>query len=212
MIQLDNPTLIWRAPARGSSGRSAERRAIFVDGSFTYEGERLAGARALLAVYDLNQGPEHCTLSLLDSMHFDVEGLPQKDFHPLFHVQRGPIKQESWSKGRLKALVAKASNLAIDAISIEEPHSVGCRDIRIPTPQLDYLAVLLAVMADFFGNSDRSEMKRGFADLLNHVRGGSNVARHGDQADELQRRCSEADPTGYCVSHWYPESLPPARG
>lgn len=209
VIGLSEPTLIWRAPARGSSNRTRELRAVFVDGSFTYEDTRLVDAKANLAVYSLhNPSREECKLSLLDSMHFDVEKVPQTPFHPIFHVQRGHIKQSGWAEDRLKNLVSKASRLPVENISIEQSGIVGCRDVRIPTPQMDYISVLLAVIADFFGDSTaRHQIKAGFEALLKHVRNGENIARQAQQAEILEKRWTASEPSDFCVAHWYEESV-----
>ncbi|MGA6182972.1 hypothetical protein ACPEH1_17820 [Stenotrophomonas sp. NPDC077421] len=165
-------------------------------------------ARANLAVYHLEQPtPRTCKLSLLDSMHFDVEKIPQKPFHPIFHVQRGHIKQPGWSLDQLKSRVSHATGLTRESITIDDPRIVACRDVRIPTPQMDYISVLLTVVADFFGeDAARHQIKTGFRALLKHVRNGENIARKAQQAEILERRWTASDPSDFCVAHWYGES------
>jgi len=81
------------------------------------------------------------------------------------------------------------------------------RDLRIPTPQMDYMSVLTMVIADHFCDERWStDVHRGFIMLLRQVMHASNPARSSKQSQNLEQRWNPELRGPFCASHWYAES------
>lgn len=205
-LRFSEPAIIWNAPLRGSS-KSASKRAIVMDGSFYFKDETFDKGGASLEVYSVTNAAGQCTLKLLEAMHFDIEpNTDQSPFHPMFHVQFG--KNNHLDLGALEGKIVRLAKVQPGRIVIDRNINMPTRDVRIPTPQMDYLSMLVMVVADYFCGSDSSnEVTLGFKKLLQTVKNPKNVARIGRQSRRLEERWAPHEgSTPFSAAHWYQES------
>lgn len=218
-ITFDGPAFFYNAPQKGSSTKSGQshRQGIFIDGTFTVRelGTQvvLTNASCNLSIYDT--ALDDCyTLTLVEAMHFDMEQEVQSEFHPMFHVQRGV--SNTLTSEQIIHRAKDATRLPEEKIVIAEtPHAVGLSYLRLPTPQMDYFAVLATVTADFFcsaGQSDRSA-KDEFRELLRSLLGSKNMMRDGLPSRALRGRWSTdmpwGPPIGIAKAFRWPNPMPP---
>jgi hypothetical protein len=206
-VAFSEPVILWDAPIRAStSSGAAAKRAIVMDGSFYFKNGTFDKGGASLEIYSIARSHHRCGLKLLDAMHFDIEPHSrQTPFHPMFHVQSG--KNNRWDIAQLQSCVASLARVANDKVDIDRDLNTPTRDLRIPTPQMDYLSMLVMVIADCFCEKNSThEVQSGFKNLLRKVMDSKNTARNGRQSRRLEQRW--ADPVAYpfCASHWYEES------
>lgn len=206
-LEFPEPVIIWNAPMRGSS-TSSSKRAIVMDGCFYFKGDAFDKGSASLEVYGMSRPDDGCKLELLESMHFDIEAnaLHQSPFHPMFHVQFG--KNHRWNIADLQKRVAELARTDVDKVIIDRSIQMPTRDVRIPTPQMDYLSMLVMVVADFFCEKNSThEVKAGFRRLIDKVANSKNTARVGRQGRELEGRWANPENgKTFGAVHWYQES------
>ncbi|MFT0623389.1 hypothetical protein ACMHYQ_12130 [Ectopseudomonas guguanensis] len=204
-LEFHQPAIIWNAPLRGSS-TSSTKRAIVMGGYFCIKDDIFISGSAFLEVYEIVRPEAKCQLSLLEAMHFDIEpnALHQSPFHPMFHVQFGT--NNHWDVNTLKNRVAEIMRIEVDQIEIDRSKVMPTRDVRIPTPQMDYLSMLVMVVADYFCDKKAGhEVKKSFKNLIHKVMNSKNIARTGKQSRELEGRWTEPDKP-FSAGHWYQES------
>lgn len=204
-VEFSQPAILWNTPLRGSS-RSSARRAILMDGSFNFKDAVFESGSACLEVYEIKAAGGKCELTLLEAMHFDIEpdAAFQSPFHPMFHVQFG--KNNRWSLHELVERVAALNRMEVGDVTINRDIAMPIRDVRIPTPQMDYLSMLVMVVADYFcEKKDRHDVKAGFKNLINKVMDQNNIARFGRQSKTLEQRWVQAEKP-FAAGHWYQES------
>lgn len=207
LISFSEPALVWNAPIRGSSGNTRTKRAIVLDGRFSFKGDVLDQGGANLEIYETMPNPDGSwAMNLLDAMHFDIEAHDtQTPFHPIFHVQFG--KSKRIDEAEIRRIVSGLSRIDVDKINIDRSLRTSSRDIRIPTPQMDYMSVLTMVVADYFcDNLSGREIRTGFRNLLKKVMHASNPARSSRQSRNLEKRWNPETIGPFCSSHWYHES------
>ncbi|NWB44864.1 hypothetical protein [Pseudomonas gingeri] len=206
-LEFPEPVVIWNAPMRGSSSSSA-RRVIVMDGCFYFKENTFGKGNASLEVYGISRPNDGWRLELLEAMHFDIEAnaLHQSPFHPMFHVQFG--KNHRWDIADLQQRVAKLAKTDVDKVDIDRSMQMHTRDVRIPTPQMDYLSMLVMVVADFFCEKNSThEVKAGFKRLIEKVAHSRNTARVGQQGRELEGRWTIPNSDKqFGAVHWYQES------
>lgn len=207
-VVFSEPGILWNAPIRGSSGTTTRtKRAIVMGGSFFFKNGTFDMGSACLEVYSLTPESGSFKLKLLEAMHFDTEPNEQQSaFHPMFHVQFG--KSNQWDDAKLQDLMAKIARTDASKIEIDRSLTIATRDMRIPTPQMDYLSMLVMIIADYFceKNSTR-EVTKGFKKILRAVMDSRNPARDGRQSNRLALRWSNQSEYPFCASHWYEESV-----
>lgn len=204
-VEFPQPAILWNTPLRGSS-RSSARRAIMMDGSFYFKDAVFESGSACLEVYEIKAAQGKCELNLLEAMHFDIEpdAAFQSPFHPMFHVQFG--KNNRWQLNELIERVATLNRMSTANVTINRELAMPIRDVRIPTPQMDYLSMLVMVVADYFcEQKDRHEIKAGFKNLIHKVMDQNNMARVGKQSETLERRWASPEKP-FAAGHWYQES------
>ena len=206
-LEFSQPAIIWNAPLRASSSALA-KRAIVMDGCFYFKNGTFDKGGASLEVYSASRSSEGYKLELLEAMHFDIEPHAQQSpFHPMFHVQFG--KNHRWDLGALQGRVAELTRLDISKVAINRDMDMPTRDVRIPTPQMDYLSMLVMVVADYFCEKNSThEVKAGFKRLLQKVMDSRNEARVGRQSIRLEQRWANArqNTPPFSAAHWYQES------
>jgi hypothetical protein len=205
-LEFSHPAIIWNAPFRASS-RGIAKRAIVMDGCFYFKNGYFDKGGASLEVYSTSRSADGCKLELLEAMHFDIEpNMQQSAFHPMFHVQFG--KNHRWDVVALTARVANFTKLGSEKIEIDRDRNMPTRDVRIPTPQMDYLSMLVMVVADYFCEKNSThEVRSGFKNLLQRVMSSRNAARVGRQSQSLEKRWSDASvDKPFAAAHWYEES------
>lgn len=205
-LEFSRPAVIWNAPYRASSKGTA-KRAIAMTGSFSFKDGIFDKGSANLEVYNSLIFEGRLTLTLLEAMHFDIEsGETQTAFHPMFHVQFG--KSKRWDDMILREQVSLVSKIKNENIEVVRDVQMPIRDVRIPTPQMDYLSVLVMVIADYFCEKDSAnEVKSGFQNLLKAVMNSKNSARGGRQSQVLEKRwVDHAADRPFAAGHWYGES------
>ena len=202
------PAILWDAPIRGSTSASLDKRAIVMDGSFYFKNGTFDKGSACLEVYRVvrPQGKGQCELELLEAMHFDIEPHAlQSPFHPMFHAQFG--KNNRWDLSDLRDRIARLARIDGGKVVINRDLMIPSRDVRIPTPQMDYLSMLVMVVADYFCEKNSTHAVRtGFRSLLKKVMDSKNVARSGRQSIQLEKRWNSQGGQPFCASHWYEES------
>nr|WP_312477743.1 hypothetical protein [Achromobacter ruhlandii] len=206
-ISFAEPVVVWNAPMRGSSSNTRIKRAIVMDGHFSFSGEVLDHGGAHVEIYETAPADGgNWVMTLLDAMHFDIEGkTAQTPFHPMFHVQFG--KSKRIDENEIRAIVSRLGRMQVEQIKIVRSLETPSRDIRIPTPQMDYMSVLAMVVADYFCDSHSGrEVRTGFRNLLKRVMHASNPARSSSQSRNLERRWNPETTSPFCASHWYQES------
>lgn len=205
-VEFSEPVILWDAPIRASSHITQTKRAIVMDGIFYFKNGTFDKGGACLEVYSVTRSQGRCELKLLEAMHFDIEPHAQQSpFHPMFHVQFG--KNHRWDMDLLHARVAALARVANDKVDINRELNIPTRDVRIPTPQMDYLSMLVMVVADYFCEKNSThEVKTGFKNLLRRVMDSRNTARSGRQSVRLEQRWANQVTTPFCASHWYEES------
>lgn len=207
-IAFERPAVIWDAPLRKTgSGNGRVRRAIVLDGHFCFNGEVFDRGGAHLEVYSTCKDEDGSwDMTLLDTMHFDFEHrATQTAFHPMFHVQFG--KSKRLEERMISEIVCELARIRSDQLRLNRSLNTPMRDMRIPTPQMDYMSVLAMVIADYFCDSECSrEVTTGFISLLRKVMDAGNPARSSRQSQNLERRWNPALRSPFCASHWYAES------
>ena len=205
---LRGPAVLWRTPDRGGSKRARvhRSRAVAMHASFRFEATRLIGHRASMAVYDVEHDRDADRLRLCDAYHFDAETQPCKAYHPVFHVQRGAIAD--WEPEELRRNLLQLSVLRHRDVVIEEAQSeFPTRDFRVPTPQMDYTAVLVSILASYFCHEKAgNDIKRSFQSILELTMHQRNPARISQQAERLVERWASESAAPFCAAHWYDES------
>lgn len=204
-VEFSQPAILWNTPLRASS-RSTARRAILLDGSFNFKDAVFESGSACLEVYEIKAEGGKCKLTLLEAMHFDIEpnAALQSPFHPMFHVQFG--KNNRWKLDELVERVATLNRMSTADVTINRDIDMPIRDVRIPTPQMDYLSMLVMVVADYFcEKKDSHDVKAGFKNLIQKVMDQNNIARVGKQSKTLEQRWTEAQKP-FAAGHWYQES------
>jgi len=205
----DGPLLIWNAPTKGSSGSGRQtRQAIFVGASFVFS--NIGGVDVLikgachLAIYRVSPKDGGYEAVLFDQIHLDMEkGSAQTQFHPIFHVQRG--SENTLDSPRYHRLLAEAARLTLEKIVIKNDTPVASPYLRLPSPQMDFFAVMTMIMADFFCNPEQySRSEASFKALLKLLKEDANIARQGQSAAILRQRQQAA--TFDSLAHWYAES------
>ncbi len=207
LISFAEPVVVWNAPMRGSSGNTRIKRAIVMDGQFSFKGDVLDNGSANLEVYETNPSDDgQWIMTLLDAMHFDVEAKSlQTPFHPMFHVQFG--KNKRIDEAEICRIVSGLGRMDATRIQIIRSLATPSRDVRIPTPQMDYMSVLAMVVADYFCDTHSGrEIRTGFRNLLKKVMHASNPARSSRQSRNLEQRWNPESRGPFCASHWYQES------
>ncbi|MEE1889756.1 hypothetical protein [Pseudomonas carassii] len=205
-LEFAKPAIIWNAPYRASS-RGNAKRAIAMTGSFNFKDGVFDKGSAHLEVYESSISMGRLTLKILEAMHFDIEaGEKQTAFHPMFHVQFG--KSKRWDDAVLRDRVQHLARMRPENIDIVRDVQMPIRDVRIPTPQMDYLSVLVMVIADYFCEKDSAnEVKIGFQSLLKAVMSSKNSARVGRQSQTLEQRwVNHTLDRPFAAGHWYGES------
>lgn len=206
LLEFSKPAIIWNAPYRASSKGTA-KRAIAMTGSFSFKDGVFDKGSAHLEVYSSLMFEGRLKLTLLEAMHFDIEpGEAQTAFHPMFHVQFG--KSKRWNDMILRDQVNLVSRIKSENIEVVRDVQMPIRDVRIPTPQMDYLSVLVMVIADYFCEKDSAnEVKNGFRTLLKAVMNSKNSARGGRQSQVLEQRwIDHSADRPFSAGHWYGES------
>lgn len=208
LMSFAEPVVLWNAPMRGSSSNNAKtKRTIVMGGEFSFKEDILDNGNAHLEVYEMKQGVDgRWVMTLLDAMHFDIEAQGvQTPFHPMFHVQFG--KNKRIDENEIRRIVSGLGRLDMENIIINRSLETPSRDIRIPTPQMDYMSVLAMVVADYFCEKNSSqEIRTGFRNLLRKVMHASNPARSSRQSRNLEKRWNPDKIAPFCASHWYQES------
>lgn len=206
-VSLLEPVMLYNTPYKAGSRKGTAKRAIFVDGTFCFRnddtGAELLGASCNLLVYDTQEvAGESYALALVDSLHFDMEkAQAQKDFHPMFHVQRGYSTLISPHKVRERARFA--TKLTPEKVTLDD-RAQSVENLRLPTPQMDLLSVLSTVVADFFCHEDSSRAEKdAFYELLKALMDVKNPALCGSSAQVLERRWGVRPP--FAAAHWYRE-------
>lgn len=206
VLEFAKPAIIWNAPYRASA-KGAAKRAIAMTGSFSFKNGVFDRGSAHLEVYESSIFEGRLTLTLLEAMHFDIEsGEEQTAFHPMFHVQFG--KSKRWDDTTLRGQAQLLSRIKPENIEVIRDVKMPVRDVRIPTPQMDYLSVLVMVIADYFCEKDSArEVKIGFQGLLKAVMSSKNSARVGRQSQTLEKRwIDKTTDRPFAAGHWYGES------
>lgn len=204
-----DPLLIWNAPTKGSSrpGRST-KQAIFVGASFDFSNiggtDVLTKGKCHLAIYRISQKGDTFKATLFDQIHFDMEnGRGQTEFHPIFHVQRGSENIEDSPK--YHRMLAEAARTTPEKVIIDNAAPAASPYLRLPSPQMDFFAVMTMIMADFFCNRKQySSSEASFKALLKLLKEDANIARQGESAAILRQRQLTA--TFDSLAHWYAES------
>lgn len=206
-IAFDKPAVLWDAPLRKTDLDSRIRRAIVIHGRFQFNGNAFISGGVHLEVYSTTKKAEgRLEMKLLDTMHFDFESqVTQTAFHPMFHVQFG--KSKNIEAEVIGEIVCELGNIQRDKLVLDRELETPMRDVRVPTPQMDYMSVLAMVVADHFC-SERwsSDVHKGFILLLRRVMHASNPARSSKQSQELEKRWNPELKGPFCASHWYAES------
>lgn len=204
-VEFTEPAILWDAPIRASTTGGRAKRAIVMDGCFYFNDGAFDKGSASLEIYSITRHQGVCTLDILEAMHFDIEPNElQSPFHPMFHVQFG--KNHRLDLGVLQNRVAQLARVDTNQVQINRDLSLATRDVRIPTPQMDYLSVLAMVVADYFCEKNSThEVKSGFKNLLKKIMDSKNSARNGRQSIRLEKRWADATKP-FCASHWYEES------
>ena len=206
-IAFDKPAVLWDAPLRKSSKDSRIRRAIVIDGHFIFKDESLSSGGVHLELYSTTKKDGgFVDMKMLDTMHFDFEPQsPQTAFHPMFHVQFG--KSKRIGAAMISEIVSQMGGIQAQKLSLDRTLDTPMRDIRIPTPQMDYMSVLAMVIADHFCDVEwSSDVHKGFINLLRQVMHANNPARTSHQSRRLESRWSPDLRAPFCASHWYEES------
>lgn len=206
-IAFKNPAVLWDAPLRKTGVNSRARRAIVMDGHFYFDGDIFNRGGAHLEVYSTHKSSDgRWEMKLIETMHFDFEyKLPQTAFHPMFHVQFG--KSKRLDEAVIATIVCELARIKPDQLRLDRSIETDTRDVRIPTPQMDYMSVLAMVIADYFCDSHcSSEVTTGFITLLRKVMLASNPARSSRQSKNLEQRWNPDQRGPFCASHWYAES------
>lgn len=204
-----DPLLIWNAPTKGSSGPGRlTKQAIFVGASFDFSNiggvDVLTKGKCHLAIYRISQKDDAFEAKLFDQIHFDMEnGRGQTEFHPIFHIQRGSENIEDSPK--YHQMLAEAARTTLEKIAIDNATPAASPYLRLPSPQMDFFAVMTMIMADFFCNHKQySSSEASFKALLKLLKEDANIARQGESAAILRQRQQEA--TFDSLAHWYAES------
>lgn len=205
-VRFSEPVVLWDAPIRGSAGASLKRRAIVMDGTFYFKEGIFDKGGAKLEVYSTARQNGGYLVELLEAMHFDIEpDTVQSPFHPMFHVQFG--KNKDVDEAVLTARIAELARIEPHLVMLDREKVSHTRDIRIPTPQMDYLSMLIMVIADYFcERNSGNEVQSGFRNLLKRVMDSKNSARVGRQSMQLEERWAVENSSPFCASHWYQES------
>lgn len=205
-VEFSEPVILWNAPIRASSPTTLTKRALVMDGNFYFKDEAFDKGGASLEVYSVTRSQDEYKLELLEAMHFDIEPCaPQSSFHPMFHVQFG--KNHRWNIDQLHARFVELTRVTSDKVKINRELKIHTRDVRIPTPQMDYLSMLVMVVADYFCEKNSThQVKLGFKNLLRKVMDSRNTARNGRQSMRLEQRWANQVASPFCASHWYEES------
>jgi hypothetical protein len=228
-----HPVLIHGAPDKASSTKDG-RQLLLIDGAFELSTKQAAGQllkpACSVTIYRAVEIPgESLRADLVDAIHFDMEvpfgDVNCKQFHPIFHAQRG----QSLTRERFVRVLADAYHLGCDQIEINDGRDVlGAGYLRLPTPQLDLFSVMTMVAADFFCNAgdaqrdgdldrhvadrrmsverasvDRTNVRELFIDLLAFLSDEKNFARIGRSSSALYERIAKAEHLS--AGHWYPE-------
>lgn len=207
LISFTEPTVVWNAPMRGSSGNTRIKRAIVIGGQFSFKGGILDNGGAHLEIYEtVHVDGGELVMRLLDAMHFDIEAQNiQTPFHPMFHVQFG--KNKRIDEAEIRKIVSGLGRIDPNLIKVDRSLETPSRDVRIPTPQMDYMSVLTMVVADYFCDTHSGkEVRTGFRNLLKKVMHVSNPARSSRQSHNLEKRWNPISTGPFCASHWYQES------
>ena len=206
----DGPLLIWNAPTKSSSGLGRQtRQAIFVGASFDFSNvdgvDVLIKGASHLAIYRVSPLDDGYEAELFDQIHFDMEkGISQTKFHPIFHVQRG--SENTLDSPKYHRLLAEEARLDLEKIVIRNATPVASPYLRLPSPQMDFFAVMTMIMADFFCNPKLyASSEASFKALLRLLKGNANIAREGQSAGILRLRQQVA--TFDSLAHWYAESV-----
>lgn len=204
------PLLIWNAPTKASSGSGRLRKqAIFVGASFDFSSldgvDVLIRGACHLAIYRISQEDGEFEAELFDQIHFDMEkGDGQTDFHPIFHIQRG--SENTKDSPKYLRMLAEAARTKPDRIKIKNDTPVASPYLRLPSPQMDFFAVITMIMADFFCNKKQyASSVESFKALLKLLEEDANIARQGRSAGILRKRQQAA--TCDSLAHWYAESV-----
>jgi len=206
-IAFDKPAVLWDAPLRKTGRDSRIRRAILIDGHFHFSGDAFSSGGVHLEVYSTTRKVDgYLEMTLLDTMHFDFEpSATQTAFHPMFHVQFG--KSKRIEQEVIAEIVCGLGDIRPEKLILDRALNTPMRDLRIPTPQMDYMSVLAMVVADHFCDVHWSaEVNRGFIMLLRQVMHASNPARSSKQSRKLEERWNPELKGPFCASHWYAES------
>jgi hypothetical protein len=229
-----NPICIHDAPCKASSSRQG-KMVLIMDGSFEIglddDHHYLKKPTASLTLFSLKVGAaSEVTLTLVESIHFDAEdpfgSTSPKQFHPIFHAQRGQCIETD----RCKSVFASAYKVDKSNVHVDEVNKAvfGTPYLRLPTPQLDLFSLIAIVAADFFCNPedvnrdrridsgfsgaqsaggparhDRTNVLVQFRALLATIRHTDNIARAGKASVSLFERIQKADHLS--AGHWYPE-------
>lgn len=206
LVSFTEPVVVWNAPMRGSSGNTLTKRAIVMGGQFSFKGSILDNGAAHLEIYETAQDSGNWRMKLLDAMHFDIEAKSsQTPFHPMFHVQFG--KNKHIDEADVRRIVGKLGRIDENRIELIRSLETRSRDIRIPTPQMDYMSVLTMVVADYFCDTHSArEVRTGFRNLLKKVMHDSNPARSSRQSRNLESRWNSQSNGPFGAPHWYQES------
>ncbi len=178
-----------------------------MDGHFYFTGDVFYRGGVNLEVYETRrQSDGMVNMNLLDTMHFDFEyNAMQTAYHPMFHVQFGKAKR--FDEDFIKRTVCELGSIEHEKMNLDRGLNTPMRDVRIPTPQMDYMSVLAMVIADYFceGRSPAA-VRNGFVKLLRQVMNASNPARSSRQSHSLEQRWAQSTRGPFCASHWYEES------
>lgn len=206
-IGFEHPSVLWDVPMRKTSVESRIKRAIVMDGNFYFIGDVFYRGGVNLEVYETHRQAEgFMKMTLLDTMHFDFEyNSMQTAYHPMFHVQFGKAKR--FDEDFIKEAACGLGSIDPEKMELDRKLNTPMRDVRIPTPQMDYMSVLAMVIADYFceGRSPAA-VRSGFIKLLRQVMNASNPARTSKQSLSLEQRWVQATKGPFCASHWYEES------
>lgn len=233
IIKPEQPVCIYNAPEKASS-RRAGKQILFIDGSFEVQIEdkapHLVKPTCNITIFKSTEvAMQSLDLEIVEAIHFDME-MPFgdkncKQFHPIFHAQRG----ESLTPERCREVLSNLFHLNPQQIHIEMQKAVlGTPYLRLPTPQLDLFSVMTMVAEDYFCNAgdaqrdrmqdermttrgggggqarhDRSNVVERFVALLELLCKPDNIAREGISSRALLQRIAVADHLS--TGHWYPE-------
>lgn len=187
-VTLDCLIFLKGWPYKAQSKRTARKLDILIRANESYDTSLRINRSVIHVIYLELEGEDY---RVVQNVHYDFEELPDPG-HPIFHAQFG---------NKLIDDLEKFSELSLpDAmLKIAASDEKAYKNLRVPTPHMNFASVLFGLAADHLEHSEFSIFCKACENLLDCIP---------DAVCDALRKNSREDSYSFKSVHWYHPTKP----